>query len=82
MINDSTPNVCQKKCLDEMAVQIRRFCELEGQVDELDWAIFSGLRLLTIVGMRSRLVDGLHGPIFHLHYLQRSEEFPLKTSAV
>ena len=39
MINDSTPNVCQKKCLDEMAVQIRRFCELEGQVDELFFGV-------------------------------------------
>ena len=48
------------------------------KVKLMSWTgqIFSGLRLLTIAGMRSRLVDGLHGPIFHLHYLQRSEEFP------
>lgn len=50
VINDSTPNVCQKKCLDEMAVQIRRFCELEGQVDELDWADFFRVKTVDYCG--------------------------------
>ena len=78
---DGTPNETQKRSRLYLSEHVRRFCNIDAIVPELDWSDFMKVKTVTIKEMKYMLHDSLHGATSHPHFLKKSDEFLWRMSA-